>query len=365
VAARKVILLAGELSYDYLIVATGATHSYFGNDAWEPVAPGLKTIEDALQIRRRVLFAFEAAEREPDEAERRAWLTFVVVGGGPTGVEVAGALAEVARSTLKRDFRHIDPAAARILLVEGGPRILPPYPPALSASAAAQLRHLGAEVEENAKVVGIDARGVSLADGQPGRRIEARTVIWAAGVTASPIGASLGAPLDRAGRVEVTPILTVPGHDEVQVIGDLASVKYDGKSVPGVAPAAIQMGRYAARAIVDRLRGRTPAPFRYHDKGSLATIGRSAAVADFGRFTLRGFWAWLAWLGVHIFFLIGFRNRLLVMIEWAWAYLTYQRGARLITGEIGQPALPATDGLSPDPRLEPLPPIRDKPPPPP
>ena len=365
VAARKVILLSGELSYDYLIVATGATHSYFGNDAWEPVAPGLKTIEDALQIRRRVLFAFEAAEREPDETERHAWLTFVVVGGGPTGVEVAGALAEVARSTLKRDFRHIDPAAARILLVEGGPRILPPYPPELSASAATQLRHLGAEVEVNAKVVGIDAHGVLLGDGQTGRRIEARTVIWAAGVTASPLGASLGAPLDRAGRVQVTPLLTVPGHDEVQVIGDLASVKYDGKPVPGVAPAAIQMGRYAARAILDRLGGRTPAPFRYHDKGSLATIGRSAAVADFGRFTLRGFWAWLAWLGVHIFFLIGFRNRLLVMIEWAWAYVTFQRGARLITGEIGQPALPATDGLSPDPRLQPLPPIGDKSPPPP
>jgi NADH dehydrogenase len=331
-AAGKRVLLTddGELTYDWLIVAAGATHSYFGHDDWEPFAPGLKTIEDALEIRRRVLFAFEAAEREPDPERRRAWMTFVVVGAGPTGVEVSGALAEVARHTLARDFRHIDPRAARIVLVEGGPRVLPVYRESLSASAERQLTRLGVEVMKNAMVGAVDGTGVKL----DGRHLEARTVIWAAGVAASPLGHTLGAPLDRAGRVKVTPRLTVPGHDEIFVVGDLASLEQDGKPVPGVAPAAMQGGAFAARSIRRALAGKPAENFRYWDKGSLATIGRSAAVADFGRIRLSGFLAWAAWLLIHILYLIGFRNRLLVLIEWGWAYVTYQRGARLITGPL-------------------------------
>ncbi|HZS39139.1 MAG TPA: NAD(P)/FAD-dependent oxidoreductase [Polyangia bacterium] len=331
-AAKKVLLDGGDqLSYDWLIVAAGATHSYFGHDEWEPFAPGLKTIEDALEIRRRVLFAFEAAERERDAASRKAWMTFVVVGAGPTGVELAGALAEVSRHTLARDFRHIDPAEARIVLLEGGPRVLPTYPPDLSQKAEAQLRKLGVEVQVGAKVTLIDEAGVQLGDGA---RLDARTRIWGAGVTASPLGRSLGAPLDRAGRVKVTPRLTVPGHEEIFVIGDLAAVECGGKPVPGVAPAAMQGGAYAGRAVARLLvdASKPLEPFRYWDKGSLATIGRSAAVADFGRVKLSGFIAWAAWLLVHILYLIGFRNRILVLVEWAWAYVTFQRGARLITG---------------------------------
>jgi NADH dehydrogenase len=326
---KRVLLSDGSaLSYDYVIVGTGATHSYFGHDEWAAAAPGLKTIEDALDIRRRMLYAFEAAEREADPERRRAWLTFCVVGGGPTGVELAGALAEVSRHTLARDFRHIDPTQARVLLLEGSSTILSAYPAPLQAKAIAQLERLGAAVRLNAKVTHIDGDGVELGD----EKIASRTVLWAAGVQASPLARSLGAPLDRAGRVLVTPQLTVPGHDEIFVVGDLAALTQDGKLVPGVAPAAMQEGRHAAQEIARAIAGQPRRPFRYWDKGSLATIGRSSAVADFGKLQLSGFIAWAAWLFIHILYLIGFRNRVLVMVEWAWAYVTYQRGARLITG---------------------------------
>src|SRR6266850_2473345 len=330
VTARKVILADGEVPYDYLIVATGATHSYFGRDDWAQVAPGLKTIENALDIRRRILLAFEAAERESDPARRAAWLTFVIVGGGPTGVELAGAVADIARLILRQDFRHIDPRSSRVFLVEAGARVLPSFDPVLAQRTAGSLRRLGVEVLTGAPVTAIDATGVSIGD----RRIEARVVLWAAGVAASPLARSLGVPLDRAGRVPVTPDLTLPGHPEVFVIGDLAALQQDGRPVPGVAPAAKQMGQQTARNILRRLRGLPSRPFRYRDAGSLATIGRAAAVADFGRVKLWGLPAWLAWLVIHIYFLIGFRNRLLVILQWAWLYLRYESGARLITGDI-------------------------------
>jgi NADH dehydrogenase len=331
VAARKVILVDGEVPYDYLIIATGAAHSYFGHDDWARVAPGLKTIEDALEIRRRILLAFEAAEREADPGRRREFLTFVVVGGGPTGVELAGALAEIARRILRQDFRSIDPASARVVLVEAGPRLLPAFDARLSEKAARALRRLGAEVMTGSPVTSVDATGVSLG----ARCIPSRNVLWAAGVAASPLARSLGTPLDRAGRVAVTPELTLPGHVEVFVIGDLASLQQNGRPIPGVAPAAQQMGRHAARNILRALRGLPYEPFRYRDKGSLATIGRAAAVAQFGRVLLSGLPAWVAWLLIHIYFLIGFRNRVLVMLQWAWLYLRYESGARLITGETG------------------------------
>lgn len=332
VANRKVLLDSGEVPYDFLIVATGATHSYFGRDDWARFAPGLKTIEDALEIRRRVLLAFEMAERETDPERRQAWLTFVVVGAGPTGVELAGSLAEISRHTLARDFRNIDPRQARILLLEGADRVLPVYDPELSAKATRQLEELGVQVWTSKKVTAIDDHGV-----QVGReRLEARTVLWAAGVAASPLAKSLDAPLDRAGRVQVTQELTLPGRQDVFVIGDLASVKSDGQPVPGVAPAAMQMGRHTVANVRRALRKEPLAPFHYKDKGSLATIGRAAAVADFGKVKLSGFLAWLAWLLIHVFFIIGFRNRVLVMFEWAWSYLTFERGARLITGSPGQ-----------------------------
>jgi NADH dehydrogenase len=342
VAAKLVRLRDAEVRYDFLIVATGATHSYFQHDEWARFAPGLKTIEDALAIRRRVLSAFEAAERADDEAARRAWLTFVVVGGGPTGVELAGALAELARHALARDFRRIDPAQARVVLVEAADRVLTAFAGDLSESAAEQLARLGVEVRRHAPVTAIDAGGVTLGkSGAAGaapageEHIASRTVLWAAGVAASPLARSLGAPLDRAGRVKVEPDLTIPGHPEVSVIGDLAALlEESGRPVPGVAPAAIQEGRHAARNVRRALAGKPREKFRYRDKGSLATIGRAAGVADFGRVRLHGFLAWVAWLAVHIFFLIGFRNRVLVMIEWAWAYVTYDRGARLITGPV-------------------------------
>ena len=331
VAARKVEVDGGTLDYDYLIVATGATHSYFGHGDWEKLAPGLKTIEDALDVRRRVFLAYEAAERETDPALRAEWLTFVVVGGGPTGVELAGALSEIALHTLKRDFRAIDPTMARVVLVESQARVLPPYPEPLSEKARAQLVRLGVEVRTGALVTGIDQHGVQIG----GERIPSRTVLWAAGVAASPLARSLGAPLDRAGRVLVAPDLSLPDHPEVFVVGDLsATVQANGEPVPGVAPAAIQEGRHAGRQIARSLAGEPREPFRYNDKGSLATIGRAAAVADLGRLELSGFLAWLAWWAIHIFFLIGFRNRVLVMFSWAWSYFTFQRGARLITGEV-------------------------------
>jgi len=322
---KLVTLRDGELAYDILIVATGATHSYFSHPEWEHDAPGLKTIEDALEIRRRVLVAFEEAERESDPERQRAWLTFIVVGAGPTGVELAGALSEIARQTMIRDFRHFNPSSARVLLLEGKERVLPTYPPDLSAKAADQLRGLGVEVMTNAIVTSVNDREVCVGE----TPIATRTVLWAAGVQASPLSKSLGVPLDRAGRVLVNEDLTVPGHAEVFVIGDLAAVD----DVPGVAPAAIQEGLHTARNIERAIDGKPSLPFRYRDKGSLATIGRAAGVADIGPFHLSGFIAWVAWLAIHIFFLIGFRNRLLVILEWAWAYVTYERGARLITGK--------------------------------
>lgn len=310
------------VTYDYLIVATGATHSYFGHAEWEPLAPGLKTVEDALTMRARVLRAFERADANPDEADRL--LTFVVVGGGPTGVELAGALGEIAVHAMGHEFDDVDPSSARVVLVEGTGRVLPPYVPALSASARRQLEELGVEVHTDSMVSDIDDHGVTLASGH---RIDAGTVLWAAGVAASPVGSMLG-EVDRAGRVIVERDLSVPGHPEVFVVGDLAAVE----GVPGVAPAAMQMGRHAARVIAS---GRRSA-FRYRDKGSLATIGRARAVADIKGFRFSGFVAWLAWLAIHIFYLIGFRNRFFVLAGWAWHYLTFRRGARIITGVPGE-----------------------------
>lgn len=335
---RKVLLQDGEIGYDTLICATGATHSYFGNDAWERFAPGLKTIEDATEIRGRLFFAFEAAEREMDPRRRIAWLTFVIVGAGPTGVELAGALAEISNDSLRGQFRTIQPSDARILLADSSDRVLPPYPAELSADAERQLVALGVRPISRSKVVAIDEDGVTLETEEGQRRIEAKTVLWAAGVRGSPVGgmvaAATGAQLDRAGRVLVAPDLTVPGHPEIFVLGDLAHLEQDGNLVPGVSPAAIQMGKYAARLIMRRLKGESTEPFRYWDKGSLATIGRQAAVADFGRIRFAGSLAWLAWLFIHIFFLIGFQNRFLVLAKWAFQYFTFNRGARLITGNL-------------------------------
>ena len=322
-ARRAVVMENGEeIAYDYLILAAGTTHSYFGHDEWAPYAPGLKTLEDAIEIRRRVLLAFEHAERERDPVKRSAWLTFVVVGGGATGVELAGTFAEIARHTLRGEFRRIDPHNARVVLVEGADRVLPPYPPDLSAKAQRALERLGVTVWPGRRVTGIDAQGVQLgAD-----RVASRTVIWAAGVRSSPLGAQLGTPLDRAGRVKVEPDLSASGHPEIFVVGDLAAVA----GVPGIAPAAKQMGRHAARNVLRRIAGKPTAKFRYRDYGQLATIGRNAAVAMIGRLHLSGFPAWLVWLVAHIYFLINFRNRLVVMLDWAWSYFSYQRYARII-----------------------------------
>ena len=326
---RRLVLDRGELGYDALILAAGAGHSYFGHDDWELLAPGLKTLEDALEIRRRVLLAFEAAEREPDGAERRALLTFVIVGAGPTGVELAGALAEIARETIARDFRAIDPRQARVILLEGGPRILPSFPEALSKRAQMALSRLGVEVRTGSTVTRITPDAVWVG----GEQIRSRAVLWAAGVAAAPLARSLGAPLDRAGRVLVEPDLSIPGHPEAFVIGDLAAfIHQTGQPLPGLAPVAIQQGRAVADNVWRRLRGEPTRPFHYFDKGSMAAIGRAKAVAVMGRLRLWGFPAWLAWVFVHILYLIGFRNRFLVVFEWAWAYFTYQRGARLITG---------------------------------
>ncbi|MBL9079724.1 MAG: NAD(P)/FAD-dependent oxidoreductase [Planctomycetes bacterium] len=333
-AQRTVRLLDGELHYDHLLLATGATHSYFGKDEWETWAPGLKTIEDALEVRRRVLSAFEAAERLTDPAELPAVLTFVVVGAGPTGVELAGALSEIGRLTVAKDFRSFDPRTLRVVLVEGAKRVLPPYTERLSAAAQRQLERLGVEVRCGAHVTRIDQTGVWIGD----EHIRARTVLWAAGVAASPLGAMLGVPLDRAGRVLVEPDLGVPGHANVFVAGDLMHVEQDGAVVPGVAPAAIQAGRLAGRNIAARIAGKPTRPFRYRDKGSLATIGSAKAVGKLGRLELTGFVAWWIWWVVHIAYLIGFRNRISVMIGWAWQYFAFSRGARLITGRTWEPA---------------------------
>lgn len=329
-AARRVVLADGDLiDYDYLLLASGAAHAYFGHDDWAGDAPGLKTLDDALHIRRRLLLAFERAEASDDEAERAAWLSFAVVGGGPTGVELAGTLAEIARKTLRREFRRIDPAQAKVRLIEAGPRVLSSFPEELSEKARRQLQKLGVEVVTGTPVNAIDERGYTLGD----TFVPARTVVWAAGVAASKLGALLDAPRDRAGRVQVLPDLSVPGHPEIFVAGDLASVQQDGKPVPGVAPAAKQMGAHVARAIRDRIAGRTTAPFRYKDYGNLATIGRMAAVVDVHGFKLSGLLAWWFWLAAHVFFLIGFRNRVIVLINWAWAYWSYQRHARIILGD--------------------------------
>jgi NADH dehydrogenase len=327
VARRRVLLGPDEVAYDYLVLATGARHAYFGHDEWEALAPGLKTLDDALEIRRRILIAFERAEVEPDPATRQALLTFVIVGGGPTGVELAGAIAEIARHTVARDFRRIDPRRSRIILIEGAPRLLPPYPPDLSAASEQDLRRLGVEVRTNALVTRLTPEAAYVGE----EAIPTRTVLWAAGVAASTIGRDLGAPLDRSGRVLVNSDLSAPGHPEVYVVGDLAAVQSGGKPVPGVAPAAMQQGKHAARNIVRSIQGQPPRPFHYWNRGNLATIGRGAAVADFGRLHLDGLFAWLAWLTVHLFFLIGFENRVLVLLQWAYAYVTYERGARLIT----------------------------------
>jgi NADH dehydrogenase len=332
VGARVLLTGGGEVAYDHLIVATGATHSYFGHAEWEAVAPGLKSIEDALEMRKRIFFAFEAAEREEDPEMFREWLTFVVIGGGATGVELAGTLAEIAKKTLAGDFRRIDPKSARVLLLEGSPHLLAAFSPGLRQAAKAQLEHLGVEVRLDAKVTQVDADGVMLG----AERIHARTVLWAAGVAASPLVGSIGTPLDRAGRIVVEPDLTVPGHPAIHVIGDAAALLLGGVLVPGVARAAIDGGRHAAADILRALHGEPRRAFAWKNPGMLATLGRGAAIAEIGTAKLSGFLAWAVWLLIHIAMLIGFRNRLFVLTEWALAYLTYDRGARLITGKLPQ-----------------------------
>jgi NADH:quinone reductase (non-electrogenic) len=328
VDARKVKTFDMEIDYDYLILATGARHSYFGHDDWERLAPGLKSLEDAIELRRRILMAFEYAEKTTDEAARRAAMNFVIIGGGPTGVEMAGAIAEISRYTLARDFRHIDPSEARVILIEGTPRLLAAYPEDLSESARKQLVDLGVEVRTSARATNLTETGVQV----DGEFIPCRVKIWAAGNNASFVGKTLGAPVDRVGRVMVNADLTVPGHPEVQVIGDLANFSHQTEEpLPGISPVAMQQGRHAARNILRMIRGQKPEQFRYFDKGTMATIGRNKAVADLKFVHLSGLPAWLAWLFVHIIFLVGFRNRLLVLFQWAWAYLTFDKGARLIT----------------------------------
>ena len=330
VAARRIELSdGGSLDYDWLIVATGSRHAYFGHDDWEPNAPGLKTLEDAIAIRRRILIAFERAEREEDVGRQRELLTFVIVGGGPTGVELAGTLAEIARQTLRDDFKNIDTSHARILLVEAGPTILQTFPETLRNAARASLARLGIEVREGVAVTGVDLHGVMIGS----ERVDAGTVLWAAGVAASSLVKTLGVPLDRAGRVVVEPDLSIPGHPEVFVAGDAAAAMQDGKLLPGVAQTAMQGARHAAKNILRRLKGQPTTPFVYRDLGSMAIVGRRAAISDLGWIRLSGALAWMAWLFLHIFMLVGFRNRVVVLFEWAMAYFTFQRGARLITGD--------------------------------
>jgi len=334
------------VQYDYLIIASGATHAYFGHPEWAARAPGLKTLDDALEMRKQVLLAFEAAEREADPAEQKRLLTFVVIGAGPTGVELAGALAEIARQSLREDFRRIHPELARIVLLEGSPHVLPTFPERLRKAARESLERLGVEVRTESVVTAVDAEGVSWRPASAGpsvevgpsptvadERIVAETVLWAAGVAASPLAKSLGVPLDRVGRVLAEPTLAVPGHPEVFVVGDICSVEQDGHLLPGVAQVAKQEGAHAARNVLHAIRGERLELFRYRDYGTMATIGRGSAVADFGPVKASGFFAWLIWLFVHIFWLIGFRNRMVVIGEWAWAYVTFQRRVRLITGE--------------------------------
>ena len=331
--ARRVKLCDGEVPYDYLIVATGATHSYFGKDEWAEHAPGLKTLEDAVNIRQRVLMAFEKAEREPNPEIRRELLTFVIVGAGATGVEMAGAFQDISRHALAKDFQSIDPTSARIILLEGAPNVLPSYPEDLSAHARRSLEKIGVEVRTGARVTNVDERGVEVGGTE---RINARTIVWAAGVAASPLGRKLGAEVDRAGRVKVTKNLTLPGHDNVFVIGDLAHViDYEGKQVPGVAPAAMQMGKAAARNILHQIRGEPMFPFQYWNRGMFSVVGRGSAVGiAFKGMKMHGFFAWIAWLFIHLMFLIGFRNKVIVMVDWAYSYMTFRRGVRLITGQI-------------------------------
>jgi len=328
VEAKKVKMVDSEIDYDYLILATGARHSYFGHNEWEKLAPGLKSLEDAVELRRRILLAFEFAEKTTDEAARRAAMNFVIIGGGPTGVEMAGAIAEISRYTPARDFRHINPSEARIILIEGEPRLLAAYPPDLSESARKQLADLGVEVRISTRATNLTEAGVQIGD----EFIPCRVKIWAAGNSASFVGKTLGTPVDRAGRVIVNEDLTIPGHPEVQVIGDLANFTHQtGEPLPGISPVAMQQGRHAARNILAMIQGRKPQRFRYWDKGTMATIGRNKAVADLKFVHLSGLPAWLAWLFVHIIFLVGYRNRLLVLFQWAWAYLTFNKGARLVT----------------------------------
>ena len=337
-ANRRVILSDGAVSYDTLVVATGATHQYFGHDEWEEFAPGLKTVEDATAMRGRILLAFEAAERERDPAKLKAWMTFVIVGGGPTGAELAGALGEIAHDTLSHDFREIDPSQTQIILVEGADRALPSYPPKLSEAARKMLVKLGVMVRTGAMVTNIQAESVTIKEGDRTESIPTRTVLWAAGVLASPLGRILskeaGATLDNAGRVVVNPDLTIPGHPEIFVIGDLANFSHQtGKPLPGVAQPAIQQGAYVGKLIQRRLRNKQLPPFHYFDKGNLATIGRGAAVADLNWLQISGWPAWLLWVFIHLLYIVEFQNRLLILLQWAWLYITFDRSARLITGK--------------------------------
>lgn len=339
VEARTVNTGEREIPYDYLILATGARHSYFGHDEWEKLAPGLKSLEDAIEIRRRLLLAFEYAEKINDEAAKKAAMTFVIIGGGPTGVEMAGAIAEIARYTLAKDFRHIDPSSARVVLVEGDKRVLSAFPEDLSAKALDQLKELGVEVHTGIHATNLTEAGLQVGD----EFIPCRVKVWAAGNTASFVGKTTGAQVDKAGRVIVNDDLTIPGHPEVQVIGDLANFSHDGgKPLPGVSPVAMQQGRHAARNILAMMDDRKPERFHYWDKGTLATIGRNRAVADLHWFHFSGLLAWLAWLFVHIIFLVGFRNRIAVLIQWAWAYVTFNKGARLITRNFQAESRPVT-----------------------
>ncbi len=337
VRTRTVTLDRGDIeAYDYLIVATGASHTYFGHTEWAERAPGLKTLDDALEMRRRVLLAFEAAERETDPAAQRRLMTFVIIGGGPTGVELAGALAEIARQSLRHDFRRIRPESARILLLEGGPSLLGTFPEPLRDAARASLTRLGVEVRTDAKVVDVNSDGVQAGD----EHIPASTVLWAAGVAASPLAKSLGVPLDRVGRVLAEPTLTIPGHPEIFVVGDVCALQQDGQWLPGVAQVAMQGGAHAARNVRRAIRGEPLQPFRYRDYGIMATIGRGAAVGVVSGLRITGWFGWLFWIFLHIFWLIGFRTRIGVMTEWAWAYVTFQRRVRLITGEKLWPSEP-------------------------